>query len=62
MGSVVGMFHRARAVFRGLYYFGAVVWSALIGTVFNDALPVMLCLQATEQWSPPMLDVGLGLM
>ena len=56
------MFHNARAVFRGLYYFGAVVWCVLIGTVFNDALPVMLYLQATGQWSPPMLDVGLGLM
>jgi hypothetical protein len=59
--AAVGMFHSARAVFRGLYYFGVVVWRALIGVAFNGGLPIMLYLHTTGQWSPPFLDVGLGL-
>ena len=56
------MFHSARAMFQGLHYFGVLAWRTLTGAVFNGALSVILYLQATEQWSPSMLDLGLGLM
>ena len=60
--AVAVMFHSARAMFQGLHYFGVLAWRTLTGAVFNGALSVILYLQATEQWSPPMLDLGLGLM